>query len=63
MRAGRYLVGQAFQPKNDAFLKKQKKTNKKTIYIKIIRLKLLERTPVFPLSYYPADGLSQKRSD
>lgn len=60
MRAGRYLVGQAFQPKNNEFLKKRKK---KTVCIKIIRLRLLEWIPAFPPSYYPADGISLEQSD
>ena len=51
MRAGRYLTGQAFQPKNNEFLKKKKQ---KTVYIKIIRLRLLEWTPAFPLFLLPS---------
>ena len=49
MRAGRYLFGQAFQPKNNEFLKKKKK-----VYIKIIRLRLLEWTPAFPPFLLPS---------
>ena len=60
MRAGRYRLFKHFSLRTTRFSKKNKK---QTIYIKIISLKLLEWTPVFPLSYYPADGISQKRSD